>query len=152
MIEKPPPFVIKNSENEYKEYFEKNYCNKVIMTFDNIRVYFRKEHFKHAFFESSKFNKIKDKFSFERAKRIDWIAATLKNKNSKLFKGWNGKKKMVNPNRRVAYCFKNYIVVIEIKKSKEGILKGEFITAFSASNKTIKRICSSPIWNIEDIK
>jgi hypothetical protein len=59
---------------------------------------------------------------------------------------------MVNPNRRVAYCFKNYIVVIEIKKSKEGILKGEFITAFSASNKTIKRICSSPIWNIEDIK
>lgn len=72
MLETPPPFVIKNNVNEYREYFEKNYCNKVIMTFDNIRVYFRKEHFNHAFFESSKFNKIKDKFSFERAKK-EWI-------------------------------------------------------------------------------
>ena len=65
------------------------YCQQPITTFDNIRVRFRESDFDHCMFESSKRDWTKDKFSAERAQRIDWIKATLIDASADLRQGWD---------------------------------------------------------------
>ena len=134
------------SENEYAEYYYKTYCSKQICTFDGIPITFRKKQFYHAFFESSKGNKKKDIFSSIRAERIKWIAYTLKESKAILYQGWLKKKRCYDPFRRVTLIYGNYVVVIQLRYTKKGILVGDFITAFVAEDDTISKIKSSPNW------
>ena len=59
------------TQQEYKEYYIEEYCNKPIYTFSEILVKFYKSQYEHAFFESANHQK-RDKsiFSIERAKKI----------------------------------------------------------------------------------
>ncbi len=69
------------TQEEYKKYYIKEYCNKQIYTFSGILVKFYKNQFEHAFFESANHQK-RDKsiFSIERAKRMKWIKEVLEDK------------------------------------------------------------------------
>ena len=53
-------FIENQDINFYKNIFEIFYCKAPISTFDNILVFFKKEHFDHAFYESlNRFDKLK---------------------------------------------------------------------------------------------
>ena len=49
----PPPLVHYANEAEYRQHYERCYCHVVIHTFDGLRVYFPKQQFEDAFFESA---------------------------------------------------------------------------------------------------
>ncbi|MBE8167994.1 MAG: hypothetical protein HAW66_06480 [Shewanella sp.] len=144
-----PPFLEYATVAEYKRHYEKHYQRAEIITFDNIRVYFKPQKFGHAFYENSKGQKgAKDSFSKLRAQRMDWIKATLSHPNAKVLKGWNKEQKCYENDRRVSVVFGDFIVVIELSLSKVGVLKGNFVTCYVA-DKSIGKIEASPKWDRE---
>jgi len=140
----PPPLIKYNEISKYRSHYERVYCQKPIMTFDGIPVVFRKNQFDHVFFESSQRNTVKDTFSRHRAERIDWIKATLKEKDAELYQGWDRKKAKLDNTRRVAVAYEDYVVVVKLKiKGAHKI--GEFVTAYKADN-SIGKIKRNPRW------
>ncbi len=142
-----PPFVYYRTQKEYRDHFERVYCTGPIVTFDKILVRFRKSNFDHCFFESSRRDGTKDKFSKQRAERIDWIKTALQDPSSERFFGWNKIKKRYDKRRRVAIVKGNYVVVIQMT----GKATAKFITAFVADVKaapgkesTIEKIKKGP--------
>lgn len=133
---------------DYRKYYAQKYCKKPIITFDGIPVYFSKSKFDHAFFESSRRDKNKDQFSLTRAKRIDWIEATLTNPKANLYQGWDKKRKRYDPRWRVNVIYEDYVVVLQIRIKKSGFLKAEFRTAYVADN-SIDKIRKFPEWKKE---
>ena len=143
-----PPLVHYKTTEEYKRHFESTYCRNKIFTFDQIRVFFRKQKFGHVFYESENHDGKKDIFSLERAQRINWIKFTLEHPEALLFQGWNNKLRNYTPNRRVSVVYEPFVVVIEIMPKKIPAITAEFITAYVADN-SIERIKNSPKWSIE---
>ncbi|MCL1080053.1 hypothetical protein D5R81_18650 [Parashewanella spongiae] len=143
-----PPLLIYDTVAEYKRHYEKHYQRAEIITFDNIRVYFKPQKFGHAFYENTKGIKgAKDQFSPTRAQRMDWIKATLIHPNAKVFKGWNKDKKCYEDNRRVSVVFDDFVVVIELSLNNKKVLKGNFVTCYVA-DKSIGKIEASPEWDM----
>lgn len=144
-----PPLVRYPSEDEYRRHFEHVYCREPIVTFDGIKVRFRKDQFKHSFYESSRRNAIKDQFSVPRAERIDWIKAALEDPASERYVGWDNRKKRYDKKRRVAIVMGNYVVIIRLKNASSAF----FVTAFVADtlttptpHSTIDQIRKGPKW------
>jgi len=133
----------------YRAHYERSLCLGGIATHDGIPVYFRKEGFDHAFFESSGRRGEKDVFSLVRAERMDWIAPALADPNAQCFQGWNANVKRYEPTRRVAVVMNDFAVIIALGRRKDGALKGSFVTCFRADN-SIARILASPKWKMED--
>lgn len=143
-----PPLLVCNTEEEYKVYYEQTYCHSRIVTFDNIRVYFRKERFQHAFYESSKRDGVKDRFSHERACRMNWIAATLCCPDATLYMGWDKAKGRYDAACRVCVVYEDFVVIIRLRLMKSEELKGDFVTCYQADN-SIGKIKTSPKWTRE---
>ncbi len=138
-----PPLVCYKTEVEYRIHFERVYCQQPILTFDGVLVRFRKDRFDHCFYESTRRNHVKDAFSRMRAERIDWIEAGLQDPNTKLYVGWDSKRKRYDKRHRVIVVVGDYVVVIRIIGNK----KAEFVTAYVAdSASTLAKIKRSPIW------
>lgn len=145
-----PPLLTLETEADYRRHFEANYCRGVITTHDGIRVYFKKDDFDHAFFESTLRNGVKDAtLSQVRAERMDWIAATLADPTADRFQGWDSKNGRYSPTRCVSVVFGNFVVVIRLGKKTDGTLKASFVTCYEANN-SIGKIRKSPLWNKED--
>ncbi len=143
-----PSFLNYETPQEYKNYYEENYCKRPIVTFDNIRIFFPKNKFSHAFYESSDRRGSKDVFSQERAKRIGWIRLTLQSEEALQFQGWDSKNKCYFEDGRVSVVYENFVVVIKLSLNNSGILKGNFITCYQADN-SIEKIKGSPTWDID---
>ncbi len=143
-----PPLISYETVLEYKNHYEKFYCRGKIYTFDNIRVFFKKTNFEHAFYESSSHDGKKDIFSRTRAERIDWIRMTIENPNAELYKGWNKGSKHYDNSRRVCILYENFVVVIAVNSQnpKTKLRSAGFITAYVADN-SIDKIRNSPKWD-----
>jgi len=140
----PPQLVHYSSIDEYRQHYESHYGRAQIYTFDGLRVYFPKQQFKDAFFESaSRRRRDKSVFSWQRAERIDWIKAALQDSSADLFVGWNRDKKTYALERRVCVAYGNYVVVLRVAKNKK---TATFITAYVADETTIQKIRSGPRW------
>ncbi len=138
-----PPLLDLKSPDEYRKYFEKNYCNQEVYTFDKIRVLFPKGSFDHAFYSSSsRRDQKKDVFSRERAERMPWIKAALEDASAELYFGWDNKRKCVVTNRRVAIVVRDYAVIIQTKSAD----KAFFISAFIANQRALNMIRLNPKW------
>jgi hypothetical protein len=138
-----PPLLWYGTEAEYRAHFERVYCQRPIITFDEIAVRFRKGGFDHCFYESTRRNRVKDVFSIQRAERIDWIKAALQDPNAELYVGWDGKKKRYDRSHRVVLVLGNYVVVIRISGSQTA----QFVTAYVAdSPSTLAKIKRNPMW------
>ncbi len=145
-----PPLLILATDADYRQHFETTCCGAVTTTHDGIRVYFKKEDFDHAFFESPLRNGVKAKtLSQARAQRMDWIAATLANPAAIRFKGWDKKKGRHDPTHCVSVVFGDFVVVIRFSKKADGTLKASFKTCYEADN-SIGKIRQSPLWNKEE--
>lgn len=145
-----PALLMLNSIMEYKKHYESMYCRAEIFTADNIRIYFQPQKFGHAFYENSQGKPgPKDQFSPERAQRMDWINSTLKHPEALLFFGWDKDNRVYEKSRRVSVVFEQFVVVITLSFSNNNVLKGNFVTCYLASNKTIETIKTSPLWERE---
>ena len=144
-----PPLVHYVTPQEYEAHYQRVYCQQNIFTSDGIRIYFKRNKFSHAFYESSRRDGNKDTFSPVRAERIDWIKATLTNPNATLFKGWNRKTRQYDDVRRVAVAYEDFVVIASMYLSRQGELRGNFITCYQADN-SINLIRQSPLWSRQD--
>lgn len=134
-------------EEELREIWEKEYCQKIIKTFDGIIVQFYSEMFDHCFYESdNREEKDKSILSFNRLEKIYWIKDTLEDSEAVLKMGWDKKSKSYNNSRRVALVKGNYIVVITIFSKT----KARFITAYEITDEiNLKKILKSPDYENE---
>lgn len=125
----PYPALVQYAEiAEYRTHWIREYCAGAITTFDGIAVRFRRDKFSHYFFESSGRDGLKDRFSRQRAERIDWIKAALHDAAAELYVGWDKGRKRYDPARRVAVVVGNYVVIIAIT----GDATADFISAYVA--------------------
>jgi hypothetical protein len=138
-----------NSEQEYRKLFIQEYCSGPVVCADGIEIYFSRSRFNHAFYESSQRDGVKDQFSVERSTRIGWIRETLENPGATLFKGWDPRAKAYNSSRRVAVVYQEFVVVVRLRISQSGGLKGDFVTCYLADN-SIGKIRQSPLWDKGD--
>ncbi|MEJ2407622.1 MAG: hypothetical protein P8171_25855 [Candidatus Thiodiazotropha sp.] len=134
-----PPLVQYQTELEYRQHFEREYCRGTIETFDGIQVRFRKGMFDHCFFESV--NAKDDTFSPRRAEQIDWIKAVLQDPTAALREGWDNIKKQPAKDRRVAVVVNSYVVIIRVRGQR-----ADFVTAFVATGRSIAKIRTNPLW------
>ncbi len=141
-----PPLLCLADQAAYQSHFVVKYCCGPIPTFDGIQVWFRPDKFRHAFFESSNRDGIKDRFSIKRAERMDWIEATLQDPTATLKQGWIKAEKRHDPQRRVAVVKGDYVVVIAINRRNPR--KASFVTAFVADTQhTLNQILTSQSWS-----
>lgn len=143
----PPALLVYETVADYKRHYEKHYQRGTIVTADGIRIYFKPQKFGHAFYENSQRKTgPKDEFSQVRAQRMDWIKATLESPVARVYMGWNKVERSFNEDRRVSVVYEDFVVVIELSLSKEGVLKGNFVTCYVA-DQSIDRIEQSPLWD-----
>ena len=140
----PPALVHYSTEQAYRDHYERCYCRTEIKTFDGLRVYFPKQQFDDAFFESAD-RRARDKsvFSRDRAERIDWIRAALEDAKAELYQGWDRDRKVTDRDRRIALVYNTYVVVLLVRRKRNS---ATFITAYVAGASTIQKIRSSPRW------
>jgi len=140
----PPQLVHYQTEVEYRNHYEDKYCRSSIYTFDGFRIFFPKQQFDDAFFESAnRLKRDKSVFSRRRAERMDWIGAALQDSTAELYAGWDRDKKMVNYNRRVTLVYGDYVVILNLNLKKSSAI---FITAYIADAGTITKIRGGPKW------
>jgi hypothetical protein len=144
-----PPLLNLADEAAYRGHFERSCCGGNIATHDGIRVYFRRQDFDHAFFESSGRRGENDVFSLVRAQRMDWIVAALADPAAACFQGWDRKNKRYDARRRVAVVMQDFVVVISLSMRRDGSLKANFVTCYRAENSIVK-IRQSPRWTLRD--
>ncbi len=140
----PPALVHYSTEQEYRDHYQRCYCNVKISTFDGLRVYFPQQQFDDAFFESAN-RRARDKsvFSLARAERIDWIRAALEDPKAELYQGWDRDRKVIDRDRRITLVYGNYVVVLLVRRNRNS---ATFITAYVAGASTISKIRNGPRW------
>ncbi|WP_145462036.1 hypothetical protein [Staphylococcus haemolyticus] len=123
------------NEEKYRNLFEREYCQKEIITCHNIVVKFYARHFDHAFFSrSNRRSNKKDVFDSNRAQRILWIKQVLQDNNIPIYQGHNSKTKKSDKSRRVSLLTPDgYVVVIRMT----GEDKAEFLTAFVINDSAV---------------
>lgn len=144
-----PPLLRLPDQAAYRAHYERTLCRGGIATHDGIPVFFRKEEFDHAFFESSTRRGEKDVFSLVRAERMDWIAAALADPGAQVYQGWLKRERRYDPTRRVAVVIGDFVVIIALGKRRDGHLKAQFVTCYRADN-SIGKILRAPLWTRED--
>jgi hypothetical protein len=142
-----PALLHLSSETDYRNHFVDHVCCGKVVTNDGIRVYFRRDAFDHAFFESSKRDGGKDTFSPVRAERMDWIIPALKDPTAKCYQGWNSKRSTYDATRRVTVVRGDFVIVLQLRTNKHGALVADFVTCFVADNSS-RKIHSSPSWTL----
>lgn len=142
-----PPLLTYPKQADYQVHSIRAYCAGPTITHDGIPVYFNRQTFNHAFFETVTLKD--DTFSTTRAERMDWIKQTLQNPAAERYQGWDQVKKKHDPVRRVDVVFEKFVVVLQLTKKQNGTLGAKFITCFQADN-SIAKIRRSPRWNRED--
>lgn len=144
-----PPLLKLADQAAYRAHYERTLCRGGIVTHDGIRVFFKRDEFDHAFFESSDRRGANDVFSLERAMRMDWIPVALADPKVPCFQGWDRKKRRHDSTRRVAVVIDDFVIVIGIWRTRGGVMKANFITCYRAEN-SIGKIRQSPGWTLQE--
>ena len=80
--------------------------------------------------------------------RMDWIKHTLEHPDAELYFGWNKDDKCIDEARRVSVVYEDFVVIVELSLSKQGVLKGNFVTCYLA-DRSIDKIKDGPRWEKE---
>lgn len=144
-----PPFLNLADEQAYRTHFHDNLCTLPLRTSNGTPVYVAQRLFEHAFFESRNHNKVKDEFSVDRAKRMEWIALTLASGSAIRVQGWDSRKGRYVPDTCVFHAFEMFVVVVKISRDSSGSLKGNLITCYHA-DRSLSKILSAPAWTFAE--
>lgn len=138
-----PPLLRLDGESAYRDHFRDGYLPPAeIHTFDGIHVRFFDGNFHHAFYcESSRGSGKKDRWSLQRAERMDWIAAVLQDRTAELYRRDMPDRTV----RRIALIpSERYTVVIQVNKDQR---RANFVTAYVVESDTaLRKMRSNPKW------
>lgn len=142
------------SEAQYRAYYERNFVKHPrywhISEEVKIPIYFHRDTFDHAFFESTKRDGNKDLFSPLRAQRMSLIQEALTEWSNERYVGWDNKRKSIDITRCV--CVRsndNFIVVLRLGITQNGDIKGKFITCYVPDDSAWQKITSKDRWDYE---
>lgn len=136
-------------ESAYRAYFITKYTRAPLsfrLSTGAAPVYFAADRFDHAFFESSLRDGVKDQFSFQRAERMDDIAAALADPTIERRAGWDKRRKCHDHVSCVTLAIDDFVVVVRLGMNMKGLLKGKFVTCYVADN-SIGKIRKAPLWD-----
>jgi len=145
-----PPLLKLADQGAYRQHYERTICRGGIATHDGIPVFFRKQEFDHAFFESSNRQGANDVFSLERAMRMDWIIPALIDPNARRLQGWLKREQRHDATRRVTVFLDNFLVVIALRIGRKGDLLAQFVTCYPADRKTQYKLDRAPTWTLKE--
>jgi len=137
------------SEAEYRSHFIANFTRAPLpfqTSQGQARIFFSPWQFDHAFYESTYRDGAKDAFSFVRAERMDDIAVVLADRNVPRHAGWDAKAQTHSHTRCVSIALGEFVVVVRLGLTKDGFLRGNFVTCYVADN-SIGKIRAAPQWN-----
>lgn len=141
-----PPFLNLESQDAYLAYYVNNYCCGPLYTHEGTPVYFRRDRFFHAFFEST-LDSCKNEFSLNRATRMDWIRVALEDTSVVRYQGWDKKKKKYTPASMVVLTIGNFIIVLRMRLTENDVLQGDFVTCYWGDRRrTLDKIKQGPRW------
>lgn len=143
-----PPFLNLPDETAYRAHYEATYVHSRITTHHGIPVFFAARDFGHAFYEATNRDGVKNQFSLPRARRMDWICATLNAPAANWYQGWIKPQKRYDASRSVAVAYGSFVVVLRFGVKRSGDLKSNFVTCYDADN-SIAKIRQSPIWSLQ---
>jgi hypothetical protein len=134
------------SQVQCYDYYHDVYCRSGVRSFDGIHVHFSPRQFRHAFFQSPG----KTVFSEARGERVLWIGALLSDADALHVQGYDRKRFIYTPWRRVSVwpdC--RYVVIIIIPKPSDPQC-AHFLTGFYVEGPkwkpTLEKIVASPRW------
>lgn len=138
-----PQLLYLPDEPAYRMHYIRHYVNGGgVRTFDGILVRFFPTAFKDAFYRDSA-PKAGDKalFDWTRAERMDWIRWLLTDPQAKVhrrrIKGKGLRRIALDPTTR-------YAVITQVDGQNPQLAR--FITAYVATPRTVRRMCSNPAW------
>lgn len=113
------------------------------MTFDGLGVWFYAEQFDQAFFrDSSPSAHDKAVFSQERAKRMKWIEAILKDASAEVYRRQMDDGKLA---RIALWQHERYAAIIQLRPNRPG--SARFITAYVVDSETaMAKMRGNPKW------
>lgn len=111
-----------------------------------VPVYFSRDQFDHAFFESMNRNGVKDQFSKVRAERMNHITTALSDRTLERRAGWDSRRQRHDHVRCVTVTLGDFVIVIRLGMTQSEQLKGNFVTCYVADN-SIGKIRRSPSWD-----
>jgi hypothetical protein len=139
-----PPLLKLPGEDEYRAHYRTVYVNGgPVVTFDGMEVSFFPEQFAHSFYrDSTPTAKDKAHFDRERAERMDWIGAVLRDSAAEVYR-----REMDNSRRhRIAlWLHERYAVIVQIRRNRPN--SARFITAYVVdSNRALAKMRGNPRW------
>lgn len=138
-----PTLLNLNTPADYCTHFRHLYCRSGNVTHDNFTIAFRADIVDHCLYESSKRDKIKDRFSVPRANRLEWIQDALIDPQWPMHFGWDKVKRRIDYSRRVTIVGDEFVVVLRLAQR---VARGGFVTCFVADRRTVQSIRSGPVW------
>lgn len=136
-------------EAAYRAHYNLTYARSSVPLHTSIGtapVYFGRDRFDHAFFESTQRDGVKDQFSMARARRMDDIATVLASPTADRRAGWDNQRRCHDHTNCVSLAIDDFVVIVRLGLNQAGFLKGRFITCYVADN-SINKIRSAPAWN-----
>lgn len=136
-------------EAAYRAHYNLTFTRKPIdlrMSAGTAPVFFDRQRFDHAFFESTKRDGAKDEFSLVRARRMDDIATVLASPVADRRAGWDSNRRCHDHTNCVSLAIDDFVVIVRLGLSAQGFLRGRFITCFVADN-SIGKIRQAPAWS-----
>lgn len=138
------PYLLLESVEQYRDYYNNTICKGPAPTIHGIKVFFSRDTFDHAFFESPLRDGVKEtQLSYERAMRMGWIRSALVDPSSDWRAGWDRRKQCVDPATGVCITDEEFVVVIALNNRDPS--RAHFRTCYRADN-SIGKIRSKPCW------
>lgn len=138
------PYLILPTDADYKLYWESVVCASPVTTVHGVKVFFQRNRFEHAFFESPMRNGIKGTVcSTERVQRMSWIRAALTDPASDWRTGWNKSLGQADRSRAVCITDEDFVIVIGMHATDPA--RANFMSCYRA-DQSIGRIRCMPCW------
>lgn len=136
-------------EAAYRQYYIQNFTGRPLWfqtSMGAVPVYFGRDKFDHAFFESSRRDGNKDQFSLTRAMRMEDIGRALLAPSEDRRAGWDKKLKRYDHTHCVSIAMQEFVIIVRLGLTSKGYLRGNFVTCYVADN-SIGKIRNAPKWN-----
>lgn len=133
-------------EDEYRQHYVDNFTRRPLMlpaSSGPAPIYFAASTFDHAFFESTRRDGAKDQFSLARAERMDLLPTAISDPAADRRAGWV--RGSYDHSRCVTIAVGDFVVIVRLGLTRDGRLRGNFVTCFVADS-SIGKILRSPNW------
>ena len=138
------PYLILPTDADYKAHWVTVVCSGPVTTTHGVQVFFQRNRFEHAFYESPMRDGVKGTVcSLDRVRRMSWIRPALADPASEWRTGWNKALGQADPTRAVCITDEDFVIVIGLQRNQAA--RANFMSCYRA-DQSIGRIRGMPYW------